>query len=227
MLKLSDDTLVILKNFSEFNPNLLFTETNVLRTAPSDLSAYVTATVAETFPKQFGIFDLKNFLAILGMFEKPQLDFTTNPEYVRIVDADDASISTNYYFADPKVVKPVKEIQGLPTPSVQFNLSEIAIKRIEKVASILSVEGLNIKSQNGQIVAVVCDPKKETKNTYTVILENEYSGKEFDLMLKIERASLKTIQGDYRVSLLGDMILKFSHCEKPVEYLFAAVAQKH
>ena len=74
-MKLSDSTLSLLKNFSSINQSLLFKEGNKLRTMSVMKTILVEATIGEDFPKDFGIYDLNQFLNGLGLHQSPQLDF--------------------------------------------------------------------------------------------------------------------------------------------------------
>ena len=54
-MKLSDDTVNVLKNFSGINQSLQFKTGNTLKTISPLRTIFVEATVSETFPKEFGI----------------------------------------------------------------------------------------------------------------------------------------------------------------------------
>ena len=70
-MKLSDSTLTLLKNFSNINQSLLFKEGNSLRTISVMKNILAEATIDEEFPKDFGIYDLNQFLSFLP--STPQL----------------------------------------------------------------------------------------------------------------------------------------------------------
>ena len=61
-MKLSDSTLTLLKNFSNINQSILFKEGNSLRTISVMKNILAEATIDEDFPKDFGIYDLNQFL---------------------------------------------------------------------------------------------------------------------------------------------------------------------
>ena len=61
-MKLSDSTLSLLKNFSNINQSLLFKEGNSLRTISVMKNILAEATITEEIPKDFGIYDLNQFL---------------------------------------------------------------------------------------------------------------------------------------------------------------------
>jgi len=61
-MKLSDKTISVLKNFSSINQSILFKEGNKLRTISVMKNILAEATVSEEFMKDFGIYDLNQFL---------------------------------------------------------------------------------------------------------------------------------------------------------------------
>ena len=82
-MKLSDKTLSVLKNFSSINQSILFKEGNKLRTISVMKNILAEATVTEEFSKDFGIYDLNQFLNGLSLHASPELDFA-NSGYVLI-----------------------------------------------------------------------------------------------------------------------------------------------
>ena len=74
-MNLSDSTLNLLKNFSTINQSILFKEGNNLRTISVMKNILAEATINEEIPKDFGIYDLNQFLNGLSLHQKPDLDF--------------------------------------------------------------------------------------------------------------------------------------------------------
>ena len=71
-MKLSDKTIKLLKNFSSINQSILFKEGSKLRTISVMKNILAEATVDEEFPKDFGIYDLVQFLNGLDLHETPE-----------------------------------------------------------------------------------------------------------------------------------------------------------
>ena len=107
IMKLSDKTLSVLKNFSSINQSILFKEGNKLRTISVMKNILAEATITEEFSKDFGIYDLNQFLNGLGLHQSPELDFE-NDGYVVIREG---KMRSKYFFADPSVIiTPLKKI---------------------------------------------------------------------------------------------------------------------
>ena len=67
VMKLSESTLSVLKNFSTINQSILFKQGKKLRTISVMKNILAEVTVEEEFPKDFGIYDLPQFLNGIGV----------------------------------------------------------------------------------------------------------------------------------------------------------------
>ena len=82
-MQLSQKTLSLLKNFSGINQSILFKEGNKLRTISVMKNILAEVQVDEEFERDFGIYDLNQFLNAMSLYQDPQLDFK-NDSYVTI-----------------------------------------------------------------------------------------------------------------------------------------------
>ena len=65
-MKLSKETIEVLKNFSGINQSIVVKEGNKLKTVNSLKNILAHATVEEDFPKEFAIYDLTRFLGLIS-----------------------------------------------------------------------------------------------------------------------------------------------------------------
>ena len=128
-MKLSDKTISLLKNFSSINQSILFKEGNKLRTISVMKNILAEATVSEEFSKDFGVYDLNQFLNGLSLHQSPELDFK-NDGYVVIREG---KMRSKYFFADPNVIvtPPDKDIT-LPSEDICFELSTEQLDKLLK-----------------------------------------------------------------------------------------------
>ena len=75
-MKISDNTISILRNFSDINANILFKPNKKLSTVSTmkNIMAEVPD-VEDEFETEFGVYDLPEFLRALDSFTKPVLNF--------------------------------------------------------------------------------------------------------------------------------------------------------
>ncbi len=214
VMKLSDNTLTLLKNFSNINQSILFKQGKSLRTISVMKNILAEATINEELPKDFGIYDLNQFLNGLSLHNNPDLDFT-NDNYVVIREGRSRS---KYFFADPNVIvcPPDKTIE-LPTEDVSFELKTEQLDKLLKAAGIYQLPDLSAIGEDGVVKLVVRDKKNETSNDYAVVV-GETEGK-FVLNFKVE--NIKLIPGSYDVVVSSKLISKFTCREHDLSYYIA------
>jgi len=72
-MKLTQKTFNLLKNFSSINQSLYAYTGNKLKTVSETKTVIAEAEVQEMFPREFGIYDLNQFLGIVSLLEEPDL----------------------------------------------------------------------------------------------------------------------------------------------------------
>ena len=213
-MKLSDNTLSLLKNFSTINQSILFKQGSKLRTISVMKNILAEATVDEELPKDFGIYDLNQFLNGLGLHQSPELDFENNGHVVIKV----GKMRAKYFFADPNVIitPPDKEIT-LPTEDVSFELSTQQLDKLLKAAGIYQLPDLAVIGEAGVVKLLVRDKKNDTSNTFAVTVGE--TDKVFTFNFKIE--NIKILPGTYEVVVSQKLLSKFTNKDRNLRYYIA------
>jgi len=213
-MKLSDKTVSLLKNFSTINQSILFKKGSNLRTISVMKNILAEATVDEDFPKDFGIYDLNQFLNGLSLHQDPELDFT-NESYVRI---SEGKMRSNYFFSDPNViiVPPEKEI-SLPSIDVSFELKTQQLDRLLKAAAVYQLPDLSVDGDVGVVKLVVRDKKNDTSNDFSIVVGETDS--EFSFNFKVE--NIKILPGTYEVSISKKLLSEFTSKDRSLKYFIA------
>ena len=213
-MKLSDKTISLLKNFSSINQSILFKEGSKLRTISVMKNILAEATVSEDFSKDFGVYDLNQFLNGLSLYNNPELDFR-NDGYVVIKEGKSRS---KYFFADPNVIvsPPDKDI-SLPSEDVYFEVSTDQLDKLLKASSIYQSPDLSAIGENGVIKLVVRDKKNDTSNDYSVIVGETDS--EFCFNFKVE--NIKILPGTYEVVVSQKLLSRFTAKNSDLTYYIA------
>ena len=213
-MKLSDSTLTLLKNFSNINQSILFKQGKSLRTISVMKNILAEATINEELPKDFGIYDLNQFLNGLSLHNNPDLDFE-NDNFVVIKEGRSRS---KYFFADPNViVKPPEKSIELPTEDVSFELKTEQLDKLLKAAGIYQLPDLAVIGENGVVKLVVRDKKNDTSNDFSVVV-GETEGN-FVFNFKVE--NIKLIPGSYDVVVSQKLLSKFTCREHDLTYYIA------
>ena len=213
-MKLSDKTLTLLKNFSSINQSILFKEGSSLRTISVMKNILAEATIEEELPKDFGIYDLNQFLNGLNLHQNAELDFQ-NDGYVVIKEGKSRS---KYFFADPNVIitPPEKDIV-LPSEDVCFLLDTKELDKLLKAAAVYQLPDLSVVGEAGVIKLVVRDKKNDTSNEYAIIVGETED--EFTFNFRVE--NIKIIPGAYDVVVSSKLLSQFTNSKYNLKYYIA------
>ena len=213
-MKLSDKTLTLLKNFSSINQSILFKQGSSLRTISVMKNILAEAQIDEDLPKDFGIYDLNQFLNGLGLHNSPELDFA-DANYVVIKEG---RMKSKYFFADPNVIvtPPDKEIT-LPSEDVTFELSTQQLDRLLKAAAIYQLPDLSVIGENGVVKVLVRDKKNDTSNSFSITVGE--TDKEFSFNFNVE--NIKILPGTYDVVVSQKLLSRFSAKNYDLAYYIA------
>tara|TARA_B100001173_G_scaffold216762_1_gene187293 strand:- start:856 stop:1521 length:666 start_codon:yes stop_codon:yes gene_type:complete len=213
-MKLSESTLSLLKNFSTINQSILFKKGKKLRTISVMKNILAEATVSEELPKDFGIYDLGQFLNGLSLHHSPELDFQED-NYVVIKEGRSRS---KYFFADPQViVTPPEREMTLPSEDVTFDLSTDQLDKLLKAAAIYQLPDLAVVGGSGVVKIVVRDKKNDTSNDFSIVVGETES--EFSFNFKVE--NIKILPGNYEVVVSQKLLSRFKSKNQDLTYFIA------
>ena len=213
-MKLSESTLSLLKNFSTINQSILFKQGNRLRTISVMKNILAEATISEDLPKDFGIYDLNQFLNGLGLHNNPELDFEDD-SYLIIKEGRSRS---KYFFADPNVIiTPPEKSITLPSEDVTFDLSTEQLDKLLKAAAIYQSPDLSVIGENGVVKILIRDKKNETSNTFAVTVGETDST--FSFNFKVE--NMKILPGSYDVVVSQKLLSRFTNKNHDLTYFIA------
>jgi hypothetical protein len=208
-MKLSKETVGLIKNFAGINSNLLLKSGNKLATISAQKNVMADAVVTETFP-DFGIYDLNEFLGAMSLFEDPELTF--NEKWVTI---EQGGNSIKYFAADASVLTAPQKAITFPDAEIEFSMSANMLSMIQRTASVLRASDVSIVGDGSTIAVVVGDKKNATGNSYNSAVGA--TDKKFKVNLKVE--NLKMIPGDYQVSISSKKISRFKGAGDLVYYV--------
>ena len=213
-MKLSDKTISVLKNFSSINQSILFKEGSKLRTISVMKNILAEASVTEEFAKDFGVYDLNQFLNGLSLHQSPELDFA-NDGYVVIREG---KMRSKYFFADPSVIvtPPDKAIE-LPSEDVCFELSTEQLDKLLKAAAVYQLPDLSVVGEAGVVKLVVRDKKNDTSNDFSIVVGETDS--EFSFNFKVE--NIKILPGIYEVVVSQKLLSRFTSKNHDLTYYIA------
>ena len=217
-MKISENTIGILRNFSDINANILFTPGKTLQTMSTMRNIMAKADVEENFESEFGVYDLPEFLRALDSFQQPVLNFNGSAN-LKIKD-EKSSLSARYAFADKSTLRYPTKVISMPDKTITFTLKDSDWESVKKLYTNLSLPDIAIKGENGKIKLVALDKKNSNSNESSVDIGE--TDLEFTAYIKAE--NMKIIPGDYDVALSKAKIAHFINRKVKVQYWIALEA---
>lgn len=213
-MKISQETLTLLKNFAGINGNLAVKTGSVVSTVSAGKNIVSLATITESFPRDFSIYDLNSLLGLLTLMEDQEVEFGETS--IRI--SKDGN-EFEYYYSDPSVVtaSPYKALEI--DPVFEFTLTAADITMIQRAASIVSAPTVSIVSDGTSVSLKVGDPANAASNSYRKSMTVDGDAPVFDARLRVE--NLKVITDDYTVAIGKKKALHFKSKSRDLEYWLA------
>lgn len=215
-MKISKQTIDVLNNFASINPSIVVKSgVAALSTISPQKNILATAQVVEKFDSGFAIYDLKQFLSAISLFDDP--DFTFEDKYVTI---SHGRRNVKYFYADPSMitVPPDKEYTQ-PKTEVEFEITAAQLAEILKAASILQAPEIAVRSDGKNKTKVVATTvKNSTSNEFDVEVDHT-SDVPFQMVFKSE--NLKMMPGDYKVAISSKGLGQFVSDKLQARYFIA------
>ena len=212
-MKLSNETLTVLKNFASINQGMQFKPGNVLSTMSGGKSVLAQAKIAEKIPTEAAIYDLKQFLQTANMFEDAELEFGKSAVAVK---NGKASASYTYASKESIVAPPDKEIK-LPSTEISFTLEKTAFAAAQRAAAVLGLPEIVLVGRKGKAFLTAADSKNATSHKFEYPVGE--AEEDYNMVFKVE--NLKLLPRDYEVRVSAKGISHFASTTGDVQYWIA------
>ena len=211
-MKISNDTIEVLKNFAGINTNILVREGNTLSTISTGKNIFAKAVLKETFPKEFAIYDLNSLLSLLTLTEDADINF--EDESLKVSKGNSVF---EYFYADPNIIVTAPDKSIEVDNFFQFDLSKDDIEMILKAAAITSAPMLRVEGKDGEVIISVGDPSTPKSNSFRQVIGQ--TDKTFDARLAIE--NFKVIPASYSVTLSQKKFMYLESSKGDTKYWLA------
>ncbi len=219
-MKLTENTIQILKNFAGINPNIVINKGSVIKTMAEAKNVLATATIEDEFPSTFGIYDLNEFLGVLNLLDSPT--FTPDAGFATISDGTGRQ-KIKYYFTDPEMLTtPTRDIK-MPEPEIKFILDNATLSKLKSAAGVLGHNEVAIEPSGSALALTILSSENKTSNTYSIQVPGDFNNQDkFKLVMSINNLK-KIVPTNYEVKISSKLISHF-HSTDPqikVEYFIA------
>jgi hypothetical protein len=213
-MKLSTETLNVLKNFAGINSGIEFKTGNKIATVSSTKTVLAKATLTDEFPQDFCIYDLNQFLSVHSLSKDTELDFDSN----NVVFKSGRS-KTKYRVTSKNMIvcPPDKELK-LPSVDGSFTLKDEDLAQALKNASVLQSPNIAFESDGSTISVTVFNAKDDAAHINTIQIGN-IEGVAFKAVFLVE--NFKMIPGTYNVEISSQGLASFKNESGDLQYWIA------
>lgn len=217
-MKLSENTINVLRNFSTINPGIVFKEGNVIRTISKQQNLLAKAVVEENFSDKFVIYDLNRFLALVGSLKNPDITINKDKNNLQIISG---TSSTVYGLAaEHMIVAPPEKELKVVNAEVNFLLSKDDLSQVLKLSTVLGLPNIAVKGNRSVVTLTTLDVKNTDSDVFSIEVGSTSS--EFQFIFITE--NLKMIPGDYAISISSKGVSHFKNNSTSIEYWIATEA---
>jgi hypothetical protein len=218
-MKLSNETLNVLKNFANINSGLEFKSGNKLSTISATKTVLAKATLKDTFTQDFCIYDLNQFLSVHSLSKETELDFDTQ----HVIFKSGRSKTKYRTTAKNMIVSPPDKDLKLPTVDGEFTLKEEDLVQVLKNAAVLQSPNIAFESDGSKVSVTVFDAKDDSAHTNTVEIGNANDNKVFKAVFLTE--NFKMIHSTYNIEISKAGLSHFTNTAGDLEYFIAIEAK--
>ena len=215
-MELSENTIGMLKNFASINSNIVIKPGNNISTISEAKNILASVDLPEEFPQEIGVYDLNEFLGVLGLVDSPRLKI--NDDHAVIGDSTGRS-KIRYFFSDKEMLTTPTKPVNMPVSDVQFHLDNDTLNRIKRAAAALGHTELSVTPGNGCITLTVTSSDNSTANSFSIDVNGESQSDKYNFIFNI--SNLKMLAGNYDVEISSKLISQFKKSDGSLKYWIA------
>ena len=216
-MKISPQTISILESFKHINPNLVVRPGSTIATCNVEKTLLGYFQAEEIFPA-FSIYDLKEFMSIIGLFKSPDFIFNQNA-----VDITEKNKKTHYIFSDPSTFRRVPpESISMPDFEVSFILSQEDLNGMLKAAGIFQFKYITVTPNETGNILIATENLDSSASAYELELDSETDLSGMDFMFNIDTELFKIVGGSSRIRLSSKKLVMLEHQSVPLIYYMMA-----
>ena len=215
-MKLSENTLEVLKNFGNINSGVYLKQGKTIKTVSTHKNILATAEIADEIPSDLGIYDLNEFLSVVSL-HKEDLNLEFEPKNVVISGLQGRS-KIKYRACEPSmIVTPPEKNLTMPYSEITFDLSAEDFRWIMDSANVLGSPQISVESDGETIYLNTVDTANDGAHTQSLRLDTVGTGDKYKMIFKTENIS-KVLSGSYEVKVSSKGISHFSNKKFPLQY---------
>ncbi len=219
IVKLSEGTVETLKRMFSVHQELRIIEGDkVLRVKSANGTMVCHAEIEEEFPRDVNIYDLREFIAVVGILNDPELDLS-NDKWIA-VRSSDGTQQLRYMEANPEFITSfsARDIV-LPSTDVDMVITEAQMKQVHSAAQTMKLDFIGFVGDGEKVyLSAFKINNGDGKETNNFKIEVGETTETFKMYYKLEHSDLGVLLGE------GDLHFQISF--KKISYIETVSGKK-
>lgn len=221
-MKFDSKEVNVLKNFATINPSMTVSNKQfAVKKTGNSMVAKFKLENKHTF-NDFGIYEMNEFLSILGTFKDP--DIVVNDKFLSIEEKDKSS-KIKYFTTDKSLIEAVPNIEEkankVEFPLV-FNLSSDKLSAVIKTSALIRADYVFFESNGKSVKMTTANALDNSNNLFEIFITAGITKNALPKPVKMPIADFsKLISGDYTVKI-AEKISIWESALGPVYYIGTA-----
>lgn len=215
-MKLSTETLGVLKNFGNINSGIFLKQGKTVKTVSSHKNILAQATIPDEIPSDFGIYDLNEFLSVVSL-HKDDLSLDFDSKNV-VISGRGGRSKIKYRACEATMITtpPEKQLQ-MPDAEIQFELTAEDFRWILDAANVLGSPQISVESDGEKVTINTIDTTNDSAHTESLEIDVAGNGATYKMVFKTENLT-KILSGAYDVNISSKGVTHFKNKKFPIEY---------
>jgi hypothetical protein len=221
-MKVSKETLAILKSFASINPVMYFGDPQAIKVIEPFGQLIGIYKTPEQFDKECAFWETPSLLAVIDQMGGENTELEFNDKFVKIISDDKASVK---YMYTPEVIilknnpkpKPYENYCKDMETDFNFEISSELLQKVIKLAKIMNLSKIEFKFENGIGKINMLDADGKVGHNYEKQIAGEGSGS-----ISFYINNLNIIHGNYKVFAKTNLFAKWVNNDIPLFYIAGA-----
>ncbi len=222
-MRLSTQTLTLLKNYALINAGIWINKGSKLETISQTKNMLAKAIITDSFPMDFGVYDLNELLAVITFHKDADLEFD---EHHIIIKGMSGRSNLKYRTSHKSVITtvPEKEIK-FPEAEIKFLLEESDYAWITNTTKLLKSTHIAVKGDGKTAYLTTFNLGNDSSHVETLELGPSNVDKKYTMIFEAGDWD-KILPGSYDVEVSSKKIAHFKSKLQPLEYYIGLVKEE-
>lgn len=229
--KYTEEEMQVLKSFASINDNMIIYPDKFVSIGTEQSLVGIYRFEKPYDYEAFGIFDLNQFLSLIGLFKGYQLSLSKDNKSVKVIsDTKEVkyNLTPNEMIKQKDTDKLVKNFKALDK-QLDFILTSEELSTLKKINSVLKPERIYLESveESDLVKLTATDRLQESTNPYITSIKNPKVNGLYKTVMYFNMQEMKLLEGEYHVQVSTKGISRWINQPFGVVYYIGCFVDKN